>query len=39
MRVEFDRETCVGMFNYIKEWDRFVEDPDAGKATLLGNNE
>jgi len=35
MRVEFDRDTCIGMFNCVAEWEKFVEDTDAGKATLV----
>lgn len=36
MRVEFDRETCIGMFQCVEAWDGFERDPDAGKATLRG---
>jgi ferredoxin len=39
MRVEFDRKTCVGMFNCVEEWVKFVEDRDAGKATLVDGEE
>jgi len=39
MRVEFDRDTCIGMFNCVAEWQQFVEDTDAGKATLVGSDE
>jgi ferredoxin len=39
MYIEFDRDTCVGMFNCVEEWDKFVEDRDAGKATLLESDE
>jgi ferredoxin len=39
MRIEFDRETCVGMFNCVKEWRPFIEDRDAGKATLVDSGE
>lgn len=34
MRVEFDRDTCIGMFQCVAEWDAFEENPDAGKADL-----
>jgi ferredoxin len=34
MRVEFDRETCIGMFQCTAEWDAFEENTDAGKADL-----
>jgi ferredoxin len=39
MRVEFDRDTCIGMYNCVAEWEKFVEDRDAGKATLVGSDE
>ena len=35
MRVEYDRDTCVGMFQCVAEWDAFERDMDAGKATLV----
>jgi ferredoxin len=34
--VEFDRDTCIGMFQCVAEWDRFESNPDEGKATLVG---
>ena len=34
MRVEFDRDTCIGMFQCTAEWDAFEENTDAGKADL-----
>jgi len=34
MRVEFDRDTCIGMFQCVAEWDAFEKDEDAGKADL-----
>ncbi|WP_435065744.1 ferredoxin [Halobaculum sp. EA56] len=39
MYIEFDRDTCVGMFNCVEEWDKFIEDRDAGKARLLESDE
>jgi ferredoxin len=39
MRVEFDRDTCIGMFQCVAEWDGFEEDDDAGKAVLVGGEE
>ena len=39
MRVEFNRDTCTGIFNCVHEWEKFVEDRDAGKATLVGSDE
>ncbi|MFT4922558.1 MAG: ferredoxin [Haloarculaceae archaeon] len=34
MRIEYDRDTCIGMFQCVAEWDAFEEDKDAGKAVL-----
>jgi ferredoxin len=34
MRIEFDRDTCIGMFQCVEEWDAFERDEDAGKADL-----
>jgi len=34
MRVEFDRDTCVGMYQCVAEWDAFEENRDDGKADL-----
>ncbi len=39
MRVEFDRETCIGMFQCVAEWDGFEKDEDAGKAVLVDGEE
>ena len=39
MRVEFDRETCIGMFQCVEEWDSFTKNMDAGKADLEGATE
>jgi len=39
MRVEFDRDTCIGMFQCTAEWDAFEENTDAGKADLAGSEE
>ena len=36
MRIEYDRDTCTGMFQCVDEWERFVKDLDAGKAELEG---
>jgi ferredoxin len=36
MRIEFDRDTCIGMFQCVAEWgEGFEEDTDAGKAILV----
>ncbi|MFB6080425.1 MAG: ferredoxin [Haloferacaceae archaeon] len=39
MYVEFDRDTCIGMFQCVEEWGPFEKDVDAGKATLVGSEE
>ncbi|WP_254542941.1 ferredoxin [Halomarina pelagica] len=39
MRVEFDRDTCIGMFQCVAEWDRFEKDTSEGKADLDGSEE
>jgi ferredoxin len=39
MYIEFDRETCIGMFQCTDEWDGFEEDRDAGKAILVDGEE
>ncbi len=39
MRVEFDRDTCIGMFQCVVEWDAFERDEDAGKAVLAESEE
>jgi len=39
MRVEYDRDTCIGMFQCVAEWDAFERDEDAGKAVLADSEE
>jgi len=39
MRVEFDHDTCIGMFQCVAEWDAFERDEDAGKAVLVDSEE
>ena len=39
MRIEYDRDTCIGMFQCVAEWDAFEEDKDAGKAVLVDSEE
>ncbi|SNZ14940.1 ferredoxin [Natronoarchaeum philippinense] len=39
MKVEFDRDTCIGMFQCVAEWDAFEKDEDAGKANLADSEE
>lgn len=34
MEVEYDRDTCIGMFQCVAEWDAFERDESAGKAVL-----
>ena len=39
MYVEYDRDTCIGMFQCVAEWDAFEKDMDAGKAVLVEGEE
>jgi len=39
MRIEYDRDTCTGMFQCVDEWAAFTKDLDAGKAVLEGSEE
>ena len=39
MRIEYDRETCIGMFQCVDEWSGFEKDLDAGKAVLVDGEE
>jgi ferredoxin len=39
MRIEYDRDTCIGMFQCVDEWDAFEKNLDAGKADLPGAEE
>jgi len=39
MRVEFDRDTCIGMFQCTAEWERFQENREEGKADLVDSEE
>jgi ferredoxin len=39
MYVEYDRDTCIGMFQCVAEWDGFKTDVDAGKAVLVDAEE
>ncbi len=34
MKVRFDRETCIGMFQCVAEWDAFERNETEGKADL-----
>lgn len=39
MRLEFDRNTCIGMFQCVDEWGEFEENVDDGKADLPAGEE
>ena len=39
MRVKFDRDTCIGMFQCVAEWDGFERDENEGKAVLVDAEE
>ncbi|MFC6724818.1 ferredoxin [Halobium palmae] len=36
MRIEYDRDTCIGMFQCVDEWAAFERNLDDGKADLVG---
>ena len=39
MYVEYEQDTCIGMFQCVAEWDGFEKDLDAGKAVLVDSEE
>lgn len=39
MRIEYDRDICIGMFQCVAEWKGFERDEDAGKAVLVDGEE
>ncbi|MFC6905363.1 ferredoxin [Halalkalicoccus tibetensis] len=39
MRIEYDPETCIGIYQCVDEWEKFEKDMDAGKAELVGAEE
>jgi ferredoxin len=39
MRVEYDYDTCIGMFQCVEEWDAFERDENAGKADLADSTQ
>jgi ferredoxin len=39
MKVEFDEDTCIGMFQCVAEWDAFEKDKSKGKAILADSEE
>lgn len=39
MRIRYNRETCIGMFQCVNEWDAFEKNMNAGKAELAEADE
>jgi len=39
MQIEYEYDTCIGMFQCVAEWDAFEQDEDAGKAVLADSEE
>ena len=39
MKIEFDRDTCIGMYQCVDEWDAFNKNLDDGKADLADSEE
>ncbi|MCH7661232.1 MAG: ferredoxin [Euryarchaeota archaeon] len=39
MRIEYDRDTCIGIYQCVDEWSKFEKDMDAGKAELVDAEE
>ncbi len=39
MRIEFDRDTCIGMYQCVAEWRGFEKNKDIGKAVLIDGEE
>ena len=40
MQIEFDEDTCIGMYQCVAAWgDGFEKDKDAGKAVLVEGEE
>ena len=39
MEIEYDRDTCIGIYQCVDEWTAFEKDMDAGKAELVGAEE
>jgi len=39
MKIEYDRDTWIGMCQCVAEWDAFEKDEDAGKAVLVDSEE
>ncbi|WP_136600572.1 ferredoxin [Salinigranum halophilum] len=39
MHIEYDRDTCIGMFQCVDEWEAFEKNLDDGKADLVDAEE
>jgi ferredoxin len=39
MHIEYDRDTCIGMFQCVDEWEAFEKNLDDGKADLVDSEE
>lgn len=39
MRVEYNRDTCIGMYQCVEEWDAFEANKTDGKADLKDSDE
>lgn len=39
MRIEFDRDVCIGIYSCVAEWDAFEKNLDDGKADLPDGEE
>ncbi len=39
MKVEFDEDTCIGMYQCVVEWEGFEKDKSKGKAVLVDGEE
>ena len=40
MKIQLDRDTCIGMFQCVAEWEEgFQRDEDEGKVDLLDSEE
>jgi ferredoxin len=39
MHIEYDRDTCIGMFQCVDEWEAFEKNLDDGKADLVESEE
>lgn len=39
MKLEFDRDTCIGMYQCVDEWAGFEKNMDDGKADLVDGEE